>query len=399
METNASEARLSIVRKIAVAAARGVARSMPAKVGFGLIVLLVLLASFSACLPKFSAEKPPTQGAPPSDTSISPSWAAESEMHAFVLEFQEKVPQMNSRLDALAASNHQHQASLDEIRRLLQEINAGPAAESQQSDPTDGEFNTLPPMRRTGETRPQDADDSSADRKTLYVPATSRGHGTMLFGVFAGLDDSVPVIIRLDEVLVGPNRTRIPIAGAALVGRGIGEANTETVHVTLTTLSYVDPDLRAHELSVSGFLVSPQASIEDPERATEREGIPGRYVYRWDKVWPLGVAAGISGASDIFQMSRRRVRVGALGNQAIDFEGDEFAAAGFAAVGAAADEFAAILAERAREMRPAIAVDGGVRVRIVFDSGFAVPVSPELLGSLKENAHEDVDSPLYRRPR
>lgn len=397
METN-KRPLLSLALKHAKSIATRISRSTPAKLTFGLVVLLLALMLMSSCLPDFKADPRAREGrdASPSD-DISPSWAAESEMHSFVMNFQEKIPQLSTRVDKLADSQEAVAGTLDRIDQRLQRIEEHSSREPEPAAPAEAEFEHLPPMRRPYDGRTLPPQEEKGPVRHVYVPAASRGRGTLLYGLFAGLDESTPAILRLDEVLVGPNRTRIPIAGACLVGRGVGDANTETVHITIHKLSYVDPvETRGHELSVSGFVVAEQRSIETPDAVTEREGLPGRYVYRWDKLWPTMVAAGISSAADVFALSRRRVHVGTLGNQTIELRGDEFAAAGLSAVGGAADEFAQIMIERVRELRPAVAVDGGASVRVVFDSGFTIPVPVEAIESLSEGSRDELHSSLYR---
>lgn len=309
--------------------------------------------------------------------------------------------------DTMNARDRKYLDEREEANRKMSRLEASMArmeqmiAEQASRDPEGREVGPPPPeFYRTPSAslvilggRPSGAGGGpERDSRTVRVPAGSYSRATLLTGVYAPTDGStLPVFLRLNEVVVGANATRIPIQQALLVGRARGDANSERAIIEITTVSYVDHEGRAHEASVSGVVVD-----DDPESRTRGYlGIPGEYVYRWDRLWPAMVASGVAGAADVFGRAQQRVRVGVLGNQTVDFKGDEFKAAGFAAVGGAADEFAEIFRQRASEMTPAVAVPSGVGASVAFDTGFDIPISPELMDHWKGGDYDEVDSSVY----
>lgn len=366
---------------------------------FGLATLLLLVSLISATFPGFRGGNAPIKQDAAGDGTIAPSWAVESEMHAFVMEFQQKIPTLAGRVDDLAETQTQNQAETREaLAEILRRLGRMEDAGAEPPPATAEEPMTHVPLLQW---RRQDKEAPAAevdDARITVVPATSEVHGTLRHGLFADLDETVPAIIQLNSIVLGPNSSQINLQRAGLVGRAQGSAGKSLITIDVTRLAYVDPTGRAHEVPVSGRVQTLQRSIEDPEKTTWRDGIPAVYVERWDRLWPVMIAAGISNMAEVFRLSKQRVNVGVLGNQTIDFRGEEFTAAGFSAVGGAADEFAKIMTERVRDMKPAMACDGGIKVRVAFDNGFSIRVPPEVIQSLKEDPYDALDSRAYRRP-
>lgn len=356
----------------------------------GAVVFGLMVTAISASLPSLARKAAASAKEGGGDgSSIRPDLATAAEMRAMGLAAGEESRGRTQQMKEMMGELSRTRTAMETMAGRMEKLETLRKDQDRPPAPPE-EFLQSPSIRV------QESEQGTKEEKTkgleggklVAVPAGSYGNGTLLTGIYAPIDGaSLPVVVRLNEVLVGPNRSRIPIEGALLVGRATGDANSERAQIEITTVAFVDSEGRAHEMGSSGFAVARDGYL----------GVPGQYVWRvGDTLFPAMAASGLAGAADIFQMSRRRVRVGALGSQSIDFKGDEFASAGFSALGAAADKLSQILSERIQEVRPAIAVGNGAAVTVVFQSGFEIPVDPKLLGESGRRSHDDVDSKLDR---
>ncbi|MBI4309626.1 MAG: hypothetical protein HY591_04775 [Candidatus Omnitrophica bacterium] len=83
----------------------------------------------------------------------------------------------------------------------------------------------------------------------VYLPIGSFCKGTLLTGVYAAADvnNPLPVLIALDEAFYGPNKTRIPLKGAFILGKAHGDLVSQRALIQVTAVSSVLPDGRAFE--------------------------------------------------------------------------------------------------------------------------------------------------------
>src|SRR5581483_6927742 len=103
------------------------------------------------------------------------------------------------------------------------------------------------------------------------LPAGSFAEGTLLTGVFAPVEgQALPVLIRLSSEWTTPDRGRVPIGDAFLIGKAQGDANSERATVQLEKLSYVHTNGRTIELPINGFIVDTDGI----------QGAKGKYVWR-----------------------------------------------------------------------------------------------------------------------
>ncbi len=197
--------------------------------------------------------------------------------------------------------------------------------------------------------------------KTLHVPAGSFGEATLLSGVFAPTTgDPLPVLIRLDAALIGPQKSRVPIRGAFLVGKAVGDANSKRAIVQLDTLSVLRADGKSIEVKVNGWAIDDDGV----------QGVRGDYVWRADEIAALAVmAGGLSAGADAFAARETTTTVTPLGGAAGAVTGDPVRFAGYRAVGETAKKFGEMVAARLNEITPAIHVANGRRITVAFISG------------------------------
>ena len=319
-------------------------------IGAGAAGVVLLLALAAANERKSPA--PPTS-APRFDVGIPTATEVRAMLGAYgarVEENEKALAELKSELvttreqlvEALKGLQHERQSDLGALSRLLRD-SKGEAAGSP------GRFR----MFEFGRVEPA--------RKSLHVPAGSFGEATLLSGVYAPTTgDALPVLIRLDAALIGPQKSRVPIRGAFLVGKAAGDANSQRAVVQLDTLSVVREDGRSVEVKVNGWAVD-----EDGV-----QGVRGRYVWRADEIAALAVAAGgFSAGADAFAARETTASVTPLGGAIGAVTGDAVKYAGFRALGETSKKFGEIIAARLNEITPAIHVENGKRISVAFISG------------------------------
>ncbi len=196
---------------------------------------------------------------------------------------------------------------------------------------------------------------------SVRIPAGSFAEGTLLTGVYAPTEGGVlPVQIRLDLAIIGPNRSRIPIQGAFLIGKATGDPNSQRVVIQVDKLSYVKADGRSVEVNVNGY-------VADDDGV---QGLTGRYVWRLQEAASVAaIAGGISAAADAAAQRETTTQVNPLGGVTEAVTGDvgKFAAARGAS--RAAGEIEKIVAKRLENIVPAIYVANGKKLTICLIDG------------------------------
>jgi hypothetical protein len=195
----------------------------------------------------------------------------------------------------------------------------------------------------------------------LHVPAGSFGEATLLSGVFAPVSgEALPVLLRLDAALVGPQRSRVPIRDAFLVGKAQGDANSRRATVQLETLSLLRPDGSAFEAKVNGWTVDEDGA----------QGLRGEYVWRADEIAVLASVTGaFSAGSEALAQGETTVQATPLGGFQGAVTGNPFKYAGHRALSSAFARLGEVVSQRLNEIVPAIHVTNGRRVTVAFIGG------------------------------
>lgn len=240
--------------------------------------------------------------------------------------------------------NGRQQAS--SLEKLLREIRPEAPPPEPQPPP--------PPRFRTFEFE-------RAPGRSLQVPAGSFGEATLLTGVFAPTTgEALPVLLRLDAALVGPQRSRVPLAGAFLVGKAQGDANSRRAVVQLETLSAVRPDGRPSETRVNGWVVDDDGV----------QGLRGHYVWRAEEILTLSaLTGGLSGGAEAAAQRETTLQATPLGGLQGAVTGDPVRFAGARAVSSAFGRLSEAVSRRLDEIVPAVYVPNARRVTVAFIGG------------------------------
>jgi len=268
--------------------------------------------------------------------------------------YGERVETTEREVAALRTQLQETQKRLEEtgqknasaLEKLLQEVQ-GAATREVPALPPAPRFRTFEFEKRKG--------------RSLHLPAGSFGEATLLTGVFAPVTgEPLPVLLRLDAALFGPQRSRVPIRGAFLVGKAQGDANSRRATVQLDTLSVVRADGMPFEVRVNGW-----AADEDGI-----QGLRGHYVWRADEVIALSSLTGaLSGGADAMGQKETTTQVTPLGGVQGAVTGDPLKFAGYRSLSTAFGRLSEMVSQRLNEVVPAIYVPNARTVTVAFING------------------------------
>lgn len=205
------------------------------------------------------------------------------------------------------------------------------------------------------------AKDKERATRAVRIPTASGARATIENGVFAPVSgEPSPVRLKLVQAVLGPNHSRIPIANAYLIGKAMGDPNAVRVTLQIDRLSFVKDTGEAVETKALGFVVGEDGL----------EGIPGRYEWRaWEFV-PLALGAGgLQGMSGAFSQSQVTQTLTPLGGSTSVLTGSALKLTEAQAAAGASGKLGDLVAERMKEIRPAVSIPAGAEVTVVFLEG------------------------------
>jgi conjugal transfer pilus assembly protein TraB len=338
---------------------------------------------------------PGSKDLPPRPTGFDESLPVAQQYKALVSSYGDRVTGTERELQATRKEIDSLKAMLAEARAAAmksQEQKAEPLrpadrvqdlkSEPPKLGPTlfpPGSIENHPPERegvRVIELSPRPPDPKPAE-KSVRIPAATGGQATLLNGVFAPVaGEPSPVRLRFDAALVGPNRSRIPLRDAFLIGKAQGDANACRVSIQIDRLSLVKERGESVEVKALGYVVGEDGL----------EGVPGTYEWRAWELVPLALATGaLQGGTDALAQSQTTTQLSPLGGATTLVTGDALKLAGFRSASGASSKMGEIVSERMREIRPAVSTPANRRVQVVFLDG----VTLEGLGIHEVNLERD----------
>ena len=197
--------------------------------------------------------------------------------------------------------------------------------------------------------------------RSVRIPTAAGGRATLLNGVFAPVTgEPGPVRLRFDAAILGPNQARIPLKNSYLIGKATGDPNSCRVSIQIEKFSTVKEKGEAIETKVLGFVVGDDGL----------EGVPGSYEWRAWEYMPLAVGTGgLQGISGALSQTQMTTTVNPLGGVSNAVTGDSMKLAGYQAMGGAAGKLGEIVAERMKEIKPAVSTPANRQVTVVFLDG------------------------------
>lgn len=204
------------------------------------------------------------------------------------------------------------------------------------------------------------------DVRTVYLPAGSFVHATLLTGVYAPSEmaNPLPVLIRLNEAFYGPNEARIPLEGAFAVGKATGDLTSERALVQITTISAV--------LS-TGETFEHKGNIGYLTDALGQLGLKGVVVRNTGGQMAMSFMTGVmGGASQAMADAQTTVVASDNGHMARNVTGSRAKNAAFQGLAHSAAQMSKYYEDQLEKIVPAVKVDAGVDVYFIVLEGVEV---------------------------
>ena len=201
-----------------------------------------------------------------------------------------------------------------------------------------------------------------------YMPSGSFTRAVLLGGLDAPTGgqsqrNPQPVLMRLTDNAILPNRFRFRVKECFVVGAGYGDMSSERAYIRTETLSCVTHAGQAIDIPIKGYVAG-----EDG-----KAGMRGRLVSKQGQLLANALTAGIaSGIGHAFTQSATTYAVSPLGSTATVNQGAQLTAGIGAGVGRALDRLAQYYITLAEKVFPVIEVDAGRVVDVVITQGAVI---------------------------
>jgi len=227
---------------------------------------------------------------------------------------------------------------------------------------------SVPPAATNGS---QAAASSSAEPRTVstFLPV-SFTRGTLLGGLDAptggqSQSNPHPVLIRLSDNSVLPNRFRGEYRDCFVIAAGYGDISSERAYLRTENLSCVRSDGAALEVKIQGSVYGEDGKV----------GMRGRLVTKQGQMLANALLAGVvSGIGQGLATSSTSYSTSALGTIASSSGADAYRAGLGAGVGRALDRLAQYYIKLAENTFPVIEVDAGREIDVVITKGVRIDV-------------------------
>ena len=231
-----------------------------------------------------------------------------------------------------------------------------------------------PALVRVTLARPTKGEDGASDgakgaRQTLetFLPV-SFTRGVLLGGLDAptggqSQSNPHPVLIRLSDNSVLPNRYRAEYRECFVVAAGYGDISSERAYLRTESLSCVRTDGSALEVKIQGSVYGEDGKV----------GMRGRLITKQGQMLANALMAGVvSGIGQGISTSNTTYSTSALGAVATTSGSDALKAGLGAGVGKALDRLAQYYIKLAEQTFPIIEIDAGREIDVVLTKGVRI---------------------------
>ena len=250
-------------------------------------------------------------------------------------------------------------------------------------------FNTMPPpIPSTGspqymggieivqaaieDKKPKALEDSK--KKQIYLPPSFM-EATLLSGVAApttsaAKSNPLPLLFRVKDLAVLPNRVKADLKGCFIIGSAVGNLADERVHIRLNTLSCVAKNGDAViDQTVKGFVVDEDGKV----------GLKGRVVAKMGiHIARTALAGFIGGMGDALSSSMQTNSLNALGqtqSQMTNTDAGSIAKAGLGeGISSATKELQKFYLQLAEQTLPVIEIGSTKDVTVVISEGVGLEI-------------------------
>jgi len=211
-------------------------------------------------------------------------------------------------------------------------------------------------------------------KKDNYIPAGAFVEAVVLGGIDASAgvsaqSDPRPVLLRLVDLSVLPNRFRKDVRDCHVVGAGFGDISSERAYIRTERLSCVLTNGDVFEEQIEAY-----AAGEDG-----KDGLRGRVVRReGDLIFNSFLAGTIAGIGKGMSQTFGTTSTSPLGSTKT-FSGQDMLKSGlYGGAGEGSDHLQKYFIERAEQMQPVIQISAGRTVTLIFLKGVALDVNQAL---------------------
>lgn len=269
-------------------------------------------------------------------------------------EMSRKVTKLNSRFEEM-------RESIKKTKTAVLSLQAA-AKRSRQEENKPAEKNGVKAGRQLDIVAVQEPDQEAGD---VYLPSGSFVSGTLLTGVYAPADgnNSLPVLIRLDEAFTGPNASAIALEGAFVLGKATGDLNSERALIEAEKLAAVFPTGESFEQSgVFGYLTDRSGQL----------GLKGVVVRNTASRLAASFMSGFMGGASQAVADGEVSAVTQDGKETRTLTGNAAKHALFSGMAQSTAQLSRYYQQEMDRIVPAVMVQPGVRVYVIVQKGFRI---------------------------
>lgn len=215
----------------------------------------------------------------------------------------------------------------------------------------------------------EDQKPAKKEKWTVTIPTGAFGKATLLTGVYAPINsDPLPVLLKIDSELWGPNRSMVPIREAYLIGKAQGDSNSVRAIIQLQALSLVIEQTRLVDGELRTVNVTKTFPVNGWVTDTDGvQGVTGKYIDRLNEY--IGITATTSALGKTADaLSQRNVTNSftPLGGIQQTVTGNMLEFSGLQMGSEMMRKMSEVISKRADDIKAAVFTPNGKQVTIVF---------------------------------
>lgn len=213
--------------------------------------------------------------------------------------------------------------------------------------------------------------------KKPFIPTGSITKAVLLNGIYAptmtkAKTTPLPVLMRMTDLSIIPNRKKFNIRECFMLGEGYGELASERVHIRLTTISCVTAKNDIIDVDAKGFVAGEDGVT----------GLAGKVISKQGALLGRTIVAGfLQGVGQSFSQANQTMMMSPLGTTTgtTDLSPSALAQAGAFKGGAvAAQKLADFYLKMADSIEPVIEISAGRSVDVVITKGMELRTREDL---------------------
>ncbi len=200
----------------------------------------------------------------------------------------------------------------------------------------------------------------------IYLPAGSFCKGTLITGVYASADvnNPLPVLIVLDDAFHGPNKTRVPLKNAFVLGKAFGDLVSARALIQVTAISTVLPDSRTFEKQDHlGYVTDEFGEL----------GVHGNIVRNTGKQLAMAFMGGfMAGGTQAIADKEVSTNQSVYGTTSKEVTGNSAKNAVFSGLARSASRMSEYYEKQAENLVPAVHIKSGTPVYFIVQKGVSI---------------------------